>query len=86
MIEGLLSVKENEELILERPGSRGLIKCNKCNELLSKKQYADHVMAHQIEELKSPEEVKNDIILDIDDILKKEEAIQKRINSIQKAE
>ena len=50
MIDGLLGVQANEELILERPRSRGLIKCEKCTEMLNKKEYADHVMAHQVEE------------------------------------
>lgn len=82
-------MKPNEELILERPRSRGLIECEKCGEMISKKQLPDHMMAHDLEEgreLKPPEqspiEVKNNIILDIDDILKKEEAIQQKLSNL----
>lgn len=51
-IDGLLQVKDNEELVLERPRprSRGLIECEKCNELISKKEYPDHIMAHDLQD------------------------------------
>jgi hypothetical protein len=36
-IDGLLEVKPNEKLVLDRPRSRGLIECDKCKKLISKK-------------------------------------------------
>ena len=55
-IDGLLKVKDNEELILERPRSRGLIECEKCKQMLPKKMFPDHMMAHEFEEDKQEEE------------------------------
>lgn len=54
-IDGLLKVKENEELVLERPRSRGLIECEKCKQMISKKEFPDHMMAHEFEQDKEEE-------------------------------